>query len=392
MLNLHRLWDKNNQEIAAVLSGRLSLDLRAKRKIPVFVFHSVEPVLFEKQMSYLDRNGYQTLDADGLFAVLQNKSNVNERTVALTFDDASGSFWAVAYPLLKRYGFKAILFVIPGLVPLECRHYPNLEEFWDDQEVLKNVLQRERIQPLCTWRELSIMNDSGVVDIQSHSFTHSRIFVSTTLTDFINPNFDPWFFKNVNIPISRTDSVEKPLRQFRLGMPIYKFASRLSGQTRYLEDTAVSEELIQYVKSKGNKKFFTSPGWWAELFKNCQKLLKSESKNARFETNEERREAIRLEVYKSKIKLEEMFPNKKIEHFCYPWFQGSELGDSIARDCGYKSVYYGYNTMDKNNVNSRKIPISITRISEEYLHCLPGKGRTSLFSVWMKKFRNYLNR
>lgn len=388
-------WEKNGQDIRATLSGRMSRFLRPSNskkqgaQIPVFVFHSVGAVRFEKQLRYLAKNGYTTVHSDSLLEILKGSNRSRPRTVALTFDDATWSFWTTAFPLLKKYGFCAILFAISGIVPDDEQTYPNLEDVWLGRVPLKEIENRERIQPLCTWNELIKMHQSGMLDIQSHSLTHSRVNISPRVVDFIHPKFDSYFFENVNIPISRNESVEHPSRQIQLGQPVYQSASRLSGRRRYLEDHAIGENLIRYVEENGGKVFFSRPSWRRELQKKYRSLVKRAGIQTEYERPQETEAAIRLEFTKSKSLLEDRLPGKTIRHFCYPWFQGSLLSDKIARKCGYHSVFYGLENWHDNH-EPNKLPVRIRRISEEYLFCLPGKGKKAIINVWATKFYQFI--
>jgi len=182
------IWRKNRKELQAFLSGRITRQLKDKGRtrsvpeIPVFVFHSVEPAKFEHQLIYLAENGYSTVNSNSLVEILNGKQRPEPRTIALTFDDATGSFWSTAFPLLNKHGFGAILFVIPVLVPEDKQNFPNLEDVWCGRARLEDILNRERIQPLCTWSELKMMDRSGIVGIQSHSLTHIRINISSGLS------------------------------------------------------------------------------------------------------------------------------------------------------------------------------------------------------------------
>ncbi|MCB0165120.1 MAG: polysaccharide deacetylase family protein [Anaerolineae bacterium] len=389
---IESIWTKNGAEFQAAINGTLprffsaSTPDEVENEIPVFCFHSVEPDLFEQQLRYLADNGYRTVNSDTLTNAIRGKTSDTARSVALTFDDATGSFWAVAFPLLKKYGFSAILFVIPGLVPDVDHAYPTLEDVWQGRASYEDVANRENIQPLCTWPELLAMHRSGLVDMQAHSLTHARINISPTVVDFIHPDFDPYFFNNIAIPVPINDSVEQPERALNLGQPIYESASRLSGRLRFMEDAQVSAAMIDYVKKEGGANFFSRPQWRNELYQQYHLLSAQKTPQTEYETTEQAQTAIGLELARSKEILEQRF-EKPINDVCYPWFQGSAFTDMIAVQCGYRAVYYGLKSSE--DISATKNLIKIPRISEEYLFCLPGKGRSRLLKVWGKKIASF---
>ncbi len=67
---------------------------------------------FERQMSYLRDNGYTTLRLSDIDAYYAEGRDVGPRSVLLTFDDMYVSVRRYAYPILKRYGFHAVGFVV----------------------------------------------------------------------------------------------------------------------------------------------------------------------------------------------------------------------------------------------------------------------------------------
>ena len=393
---INRIWTKNGADIQAILTGTmppfiyLANNNSIVKEVPVFVFHTVRPRQFEEQLSYLADNGYQTLIADELLAAMLGQRPIEGRTVALTFDDATGSFWAIAFPLLKKYRFKAILFVSPGLVPSETTRYPNLEDVWHNRADLAEVVHREEIQPLCTWVELLAMQESGLVDVQSHSLTHTRINISPKIVDFVHPQFDPHFYANINIPVSLDDLTEPPLRPFLLGQPIYLSASRLAARPRYLESNIVSKKLVEYVAQQGGPDFFADNRWRGKLRREYKQLIRKQPLKVEYESPAETEAAIRREMSMSRQWLEAQL-GKPIHHFCYPWFQGSSISDQIAAECGYKAVFYGLGAK-QNNIPSAETPVRIRRISDEYLYCLPGNKRHSVVKILGSKIWRYFAR
>ena len=95
--------------------------------LPVLLYHHVGPVQpgtypaltvaperFEKQMSWLKRNGYTTIrTADWLAWCLEGKS-LPPKPVLLTFDDAYADLVEYAFPVLRKHDFTATVFVVTG--------------------------------------------------------------------------------------------------------------------------------------------------------------------------------------------------------------------------------------------------------------------------------------
>jgi len=393
------VWAKNGPDLRGLLSGRLSRSLGrsngrgGRPTVPTLVFHSVDPDTLETQFRYLADSGYRTLDSEELADALEGKGIVGqgspERAVALTFDDATGSFWAVAYPLLRKFGFKGILFVIPGVVPEGGAPNPNLEDVWAGRADMETVLRREATLPLCTWDELKEMHASGVVDIQSHSLNHVRVHVSSRLVDFLHPGFNPYFYGNVNIPAAVDDTAEPPARPLLLGRPVYASAARTSGRTRYLENPEVSAALVAEVARNGGEAFFSRPNWRRTLI-GLHRELTGRGRGA-YETPEAAEAAVRHEMAESKARLEARLPGKRVRCFCYPWFQGSALSDRIAAECGYRSVHYGLD-FEAPRAGAVGRPLQVPRVSEHYVFCLPGRLRESVSTVWMRKALGFLRR
>jgi peptidoglycan/xylan/chitin deacetylase (PgdA/CDA1 family) len=101
---------------------------------------------FDQQLAYLKKHEYVSVDLDDLVAWRFGLKRLPEKSVVITFDDGDRSVLDVAYPILKKYGFKATLFVVTGQIGKD----------WDDVETL-------------TWEELRSLQDSGVFKIESHT-------------------------------------------------------------------------------------------------------------------------------------------------------------------------------------------------------------------------------
>ncbi len=72
--------------------------------------------LFEQQMKYLKDNNYRVISLGELLGFLNYLHPLPERSVAITIDDGYRSAYDVAYPILKKYGFRGTLFIYTNYV------------------------------------------------------------------------------------------------------------------------------------------------------------------------------------------------------------------------------------------------------------------------------------
>ena len=376
--------EKNGDELSALLAGRMP---RFVTRTPtvldsthpiVLVFHDVEPESFERKLRYLALNRYRVLDLDEAVAAIAGRG-WPKRSVLLTFDDATSSFWTYALPLLKRYRMPATLFAIPGLVADGTRR-PTLTDRWAGK-VTDEALERARVaEPLCNWAELEQCVASGLVDVQCHSLTHSRIPISSSVIDVQTPHYAVGAYANSDLPLSSLDDPLAPTRELRLGAPVFGYASRLADRPRFLLDTAREREMIDFVAQCGGTEFFAAPDWrktWLREFGVDQ------AAHGRFETETEQTEAIERELVESKRLLEERL-GASVQDLCLPWYGCGDRAAAIAAKCGYRSLFFGVNRRPK-------VPeslVAVPRVSEQYCLRLPGSGRVTLGSVWLQRLRN----
>ncbi len=120
-----------------------------EKNINVLLYHRVENLPtaysiivnernFESQLKYIKSNY-------NLLSCADDWSNVNEKSVALTFDDGYVDFYSKTYPLLKKYNVPATVFVSTGGID-------NNKEFWWDE--LEMLLSEEHLPAtICTKRK-----------------------------------------------------------------------------------------------------------------------------------------------------------------------------------------------------------------------------------------------
>lgn len=125
--------------------------------VPILCYHrfgqrsdkmTVTPEAFSAQLSYLARNDYRVIRLSELIDFLEGRGPLPKRAVVITMDDGYASFFHMAFPLLKKHGFPATLFIYTDFIGA------------------KDAL---------SWQQMQQLTASGLVDIQVHSKTHSNL-------------------------------------------------------------------------------------------------------------------------------------------------------------------------------------------------------------------------
>jgi peptidoglycan/xylan/chitin deacetylase (PgdA/CDA1 family) len=131
-----------------------------------FIASSVEQ--FEAQMRYLAENGWTTLDSATFARYKRGELTLPRKSVLITFDDGWRDNYIYAYPILKRYGLKATLFVVTEWIE-KASENPEIFEALPHRACKRTV----PIHPgkiLLRWEELETMRDH--FDIHSHTHSH----------------------------------------------------------------------------------------------------------------------------------------------------------------------------------------------------------------------------
>jgi peptidoglycan/xylan/chitin deacetylase (PgdA/CDA1 family) len=103
---------------------------------------------FRGQLEALRRGGFHVIDLEALRAHLVSGAPVPSRPVAITFDDNGHGIYDNAFPLLKKYGYHATLFVHTNFVGTTTSKRHN------------------------TWDQLREMERSGLITVQSLTANH----------------------------------------------------------------------------------------------------------------------------------------------------------------------------------------------------------------------------
>lgn len=121
----------------------------------------VAPKMFERQLHWLKRNGWQTYT---LSELIETGNNLPEKSVVLTFDDGFEDNFLNAFPLLKKYEFKATIYLV---VDRHDRDWSvNKKKHHNDGELrAETKLKDDQIREMVA---------SGLIEIGGHTVTHAN--------------------------------------------------------------------------------------------------------------------------------------------------------------------------------------------------------------------------
>jgi len=79
-------------------------------------FLTVSSTELEEQFAYLQKQGYTPLLLSDLVDHIQQKKELPHNPVLISFDDGYRDNWTAMYPLLKKYGMKANIFLVASFL------------------------------------------------------------------------------------------------------------------------------------------------------------------------------------------------------------------------------------------------------------------------------------
>jgi peptidoglycan/xylan/chitin deacetylase (PgdA/CDA1 family) len=143
--------------IAVIGLGAAAIFVNSQYMLPIVTYHSVQPSAphgnlltvstgaFQRQMKFLKENKYNVLRLEQGAAMIAKKKRVSGPVVVLTFDDGNIDNYIYAFPVLKKYGFPATIFLVVNEIGKPGK---------------------------LNWDQIREMQDSGLITFGSHSMSH----------------------------------------------------------------------------------------------------------------------------------------------------------------------------------------------------------------------------
>ena len=114
---------------------------------------------FRRQLEYMVRNNYTAITFRDYHLFEQGELNLPKKPVVLTFDDGYADLYTCAFPLMREYGMKGVVFVLGDRSIRENR--------WDTNGFAGG-------EPLLADEQVLELQEADF-EIGSHSLTHRRL-------------------------------------------------------------------------------------------------------------------------------------------------------------------------------------------------------------------------
>jgi peptidoglycan/xylan/chitin deacetylase (PgdA/CDA1 family) len=142
-------------------------------KVPVLAYHKIDhpsadakvrggftpPNRFEKQMLYLIKHGFVFYTASDLIEYYLENGKFPDKGISLTFDDGWKDNYTNAFPILRRLGIKATIFLVPSCI---------------GQTSAKVVAGGENPREHLSYDEILEMSEYGI-EFGSHTVNHLHL-------------------------------------------------------------------------------------------------------------------------------------------------------------------------------------------------------------------------
>jgi peptidoglycan/xylan/chitin deacetylase (PgdA/CDA1 family) len=142
-------------------------------RVPILYYHRVQenispqkgisPKIFVAQMEYLRKKNYRTVDLEDLAGFFLAGRPLPPRPLIISFDDGYLDNFQRAYPILKRFGFRAIFFLVSA--------YIGQRSEWEG-------CMGENVVPLMTRENILTMMADGF-RFGGHGRTHKKLIATS---------------------------------------------------------------------------------------------------------------------------------------------------------------------------------------------------------------------
>lgn len=143
----------------------LSDEVQKSIQLPIIMYHSIlkdekysgdyviTPDTLESDLIWLKENGFSTVNVQDIVDFVHYDGVLPDNPIMLTFDDGYLNNYTYAYPLLEKYGYKAVVSAVGEFADKFSKaedHSPSYSHM--------------------TWDDLKKISESGIFEVQNHSY------------------------------------------------------------------------------------------------------------------------------------------------------------------------------------------------------------------------------
>ncbi len=120
--------------------------------------YAVAPAMFDQHIRWLKQHGFHFVSVDQVLAAHARQAPLPSKPVLLSFDDGYQSFYDNAYPIIKKYKIPVVVALVGSWLTPKAGQSIN----FDGKMIPRSLM--------FSWAELKQMNDSGLVEMASHTY------------------------------------------------------------------------------------------------------------------------------------------------------------------------------------------------------------------------------
>ena len=197
---------------------------------------------FISQLEYLKQNRYQVITLAQLNEFLEYRKAIPAKSVVITMDDAYRSIYDIAYPLLKKYGYPATLFVYTDFVQAT-----SIAMTWDQLLEMKND-EFEIGSHSITHADLTLKKEGETDQAFQARIRHEIVGSKKIIDQKLNQN--TVFFA---YPYGSYDQFTAQLSQqagYKLGLGIQNGSNPFFADPQTLKRSQILKEDFEYFKKR----------------------------------------------------------------------------------------------------------------------------------------------
>ncbi|MDW7711225.1 MAG: polysaccharide deacetylase family protein [Deferrisomatales bacterium] len=314
----------------------------------MLAYHSVGPggrlgpELFSAHLRATVRSGLPSLSPSELDSAT--------RGCLLTFDDGFADLWTHGLPLLREHGVRAVVFAIPSRTGEGPARPVGSSGSWVSESGVHGAAAASgAAHPgFLRWSELAALEASGLVTVQSHSFSHAMGWVGDEIIGFHLGTHGKRHWS-----LAQCTGGDE-----RLGIPRYRRGSALAHRL-YHDDPALRDHLAGWLAARGGESYIAERGAAAvsgELSDQARGFRAARPEGGQWEGEEQRIARTLEELQWARQELEKRLGGTRDE-LCLPWGEYDGVTLDCARRAGIRRVY----TLDRGPNPAGRIGFLVNR-------------------------------